>query len=235
MERLIAIGDIHGCLNTLKKLIAKIEYNKDTDTLVFLGDYIDRGPFSRQTVEYIRNLQKEVGEERCICLLGNHEDMAIRAVGAFYREAYYMRLWERNGCKSTLYSYNTDHNKLKEDVEWFKTLPLVYETPEIIFCHAGLPYAGPEVPVSEIAEDHFFREEIIWDRDWLLNPPEAREYQVIFGHTPRECGKGYQLSNGDICIDAGCVYDGALCACVLHENGGSEFVYENKAEEDKMQ
>lgn len=78
-ERLIAIGDIHGCIHTLKNLLKSISYSSRTDTLIFIGDHIDRGYFSYETVTFIRTLRYVVGEKKCICLRGNHEQMAIHA------------------------------------------------------------------------------------------------------------------------------------------------------------
>ena len=74
--RTIIIGDIHGCYYTLLNLLEKVEYDKQNDKLVFVGDYIDRGNNSFEVVEYLINLQKEVGKDKCVCLIGNHEHMA---------------------------------------------------------------------------------------------------------------------------------------------------------------
>lgn len=77
MDRLIAIGDIHGCLNTLKELLKSVDYSSQTDTLVFVGDYIDRGANSCETVAFLRKLQQQVGKDNCICLRGNHEQWQL--------------------------------------------------------------------------------------------------------------------------------------------------------------
>ena len=75
-KRTIAIGDIHGCYYTLIDLLQKIDYQSGRDTLIFLGDYIDRGPHSYQVVSQLKRLRAQVGDS-CICLRGNHEQMAI--------------------------------------------------------------------------------------------------------------------------------------------------------------
>lgn len=92
MDRLVAIGDIHGCVHTLKDLLNRVSYSSQTDTLVFIGDYIDRGYFSYEVVDMLIKLQHQVGKDKVVCLRGNHEQMAIDA----YRHGNYP-LWYRNG------------------------------------------------------------------------------------------------------------------------------------------
>lgn len=79
MDRLVAIGDIHGCLHTLKDLLRMVSYSSQTDTLVFVGDYIDRGRFSCEVVNMLMKLQQQLGKDKVVCLRGNHEQMAIDA------------------------------------------------------------------------------------------------------------------------------------------------------------
>lgn len=217
MERLIAIGDIHGCFHTLKNLLAKVNYASATDILVFVGDYIDRGPFSCEVVEFIKHLQHQVGKDKCVCLRGNHEQMAIDAGGTEDP------LWMQNGGYATIYSYEKAGIDIANSISWFKTLPLVYDTPEIIFCHAGL--AKPQLKDNTEFD-------ILWSREWLKDT-EPREKQVVFGHTPNRKGLAYAVPTGDICIDSACYYGGSLCALVINEDGTSESVYAPKAEEDK--
>lgn len=126
MDRIIAIGDIHGCLNTLKELLKSVDYSSQTDTLVFVGDYIDRGANSCETVAFLRKLQQQVGKDNCICLRGNHEQMAIDAFTSGDNS-----LWFYNGGYSTVCSYDRNGIDIESDIGWFKTLPLVYDTPEL--------------------------------------------------------------------------------------------------------
>ena len=70
-NKIFAIGDIHGCLGKLKELMNKIEIDRNNDTVVFIGDYIDRGKSSKEVVDYVIRLQDEY--KNIICLLGNHE------------------------------------------------------------------------------------------------------------------------------------------------------------------
>lgn len=214
MERLIAIGDIHGCVHTLRDLLHKVDYSSKTDVLVFLGDYIDRGLFSREVVSALMDMQKRDGTDAVVCLRGNHEQMAIDA----YRRGNYS-LWYRNGGAMTERSFDDDSADIGEAVSWFETLPLVYETPEIIFCHAGLTY--PALKDNSPSD-------LLWGRDWLYTDTQVREKQVVFGHTPSRNNLAYSTNTGDICIDAACVYGGCLCAMVLREDGIGAFLYADK-------
>lgn len=219
MDRIIAIGDIHGCLNTLKELLKSVDYSSQTDTLVFVGDYIDRGANSCETVAFLRKLQHQVGKDNCICLRGNHEQMAIDAFTSGDNS-----LWFYNGGYSTVCSYDRNGIDIESNIGWFKALPLVYDTPEIIFCHAGL-----SKPLLKDNTAH----DLIWGRDWIRhNDHRPREKQVIFGHTPSRTGTAYTVATGDICIDSACVYGGRLCALAINEDGNSKLFYADKSEED---
>lgn len=148
-ERLIAIGDIHGCFHTLKELLKKVDYSSTTDTLVFVGDYIDRGLFSYEMVDFLIKLQRQVRKDKVICLKGNHEVMAI---GNDYG------LWMYNGGQYTVASYERNGYDVSIHRNWMRNLPLIYDTPNIIFCHAGLPK-----PVLEQNTE----QDIVWDREWI--------------------------------------------------------------------
>ena len=208
--RTIVIGDIHGCFNTLVNLLEKINYDKQNDKLIFLGDYIDRGKNSFEVVEYLIKLQKEVGCDRCICLLGNHE----------YMDYTDEELWKLNGGNKTIKSYYKNNVPRYIHHWWFKTLPLMYEEKDFICCHAGLPMTK----TSDNTPD-----DILWDRDWIKTKVEPNEKTVIFGHTP-SANLAYKTINGNICIDTACVFGYQLCAMIIDDK--MEFVYENKSELD---
>ena len=167
--RTIIIGDIHGCYYTMLALLKKVEYRKEEDILVFVGDYIDRGRYSYEVVEYLINLQREAGKDRCICLKGNHGQLA-------YMDE---QLWKLNGGGKTIQSYY--RNNVRRDIhhDWFRSLPLYYETDTIIVTHAGLP--------KERLEDNG-EEDMLWDRNWLMDVV-IHPKLVIFGHTEKGTGK----------------------------------------------
>ena len=75
-DRTILIGDIHGCQRTLDALLKKIAYTPEEDRIIFVGDYIDRGPHIRETLDHLSRLQEKAGD-RAVFLMGNHEKMLL--------------------------------------------------------------------------------------------------------------------------------------------------------------
>ncbi|NPA49286.1 MAG: serine/threonine protein phosphatase [Thermodesulfobacteria bacterium] len=202
MSDIYAIGDIHGCLWALEALLEKLPLKWGEDYLVFLGDYIDRGPDPRKVLEVIMEL-KETYPERVIPLLGNHEWMFLRYLEGVETEAYLL-----NGGELTLLQFMEGGVlRIPEEVITFlKGLPPYFETEKYIFVHAGL---RPGKPLSEqkLEDLLFIRNEFIYsDYDWGK--------RVIFAHTsfPRPF-----LAPNKIGIDTGCVYGGELTALVLPE------------------
>ena len=205
-RKIIAISDIHGCYKELKKLIGTLEsngeYNKAKDTLIFLGDYIDRGPDSKTVISFVRGLQDE--SENVIALMGNHEKMCID-----YLECG-DSCWAFNGKMATVSSYG-DISAMSDDVEWMKSLPLYYENDNFIFVHAGV---NPDVPLEENTSY-----DLLWERDSFLYNTSEFKKKVIFGHTPslfyNESDLPYETIGGNIGIDTGCVFSGKLTALII--------------------
>lgn len=208
-RRIIAISDIHGCYKELMTLIKLLEsngeYDKINDTLIFLGDYIDRGPDSSKVIKFVRQLQQENFD--VIALMGNHEKMCID-----YLE-HGDSCWEFNGKRSTVSSYG-GVSAMSDDVEWMKTLPLYYETDNFIFVHAGV---NPDVPLEENTSY-----ELLWERDGFIYNPTNFRKKVIFGHTPsvafNDTDKPYETICGNIGIDTGCVFSGKLTALIIESD-----------------
>ncbi len=205
MGKCFAVGDIHGCLDKLEKLIAEIDPDARKDTLIFLGDYIDRGPDSRGVVDFVLDLQKTCS--RVVCLIGNHEKMLLD----YIRDHGNRDLYFLNGGRATLKSYGlgADEPVREEDfpeahLRFFKALLPYYETGNHIFVHAGL---RPGVPLEK--QD---REDLIWIRgDFIFGSPEF-EKTVVFGHTPFR--NPYEDSRR-IGIDTGAVFGGPLTCLEL--------------------
>jgi len=201
MKKIFAIGDIHGCYDRLKALMEKIPIDCSRDTLVFIGDYIDRGPHSVEVVDYLIHLKKRVPE--VIFLKGNHEDMLDKFLTGADRFTYLL-----NGGQQTLDSYLTKPVQSEffpippDHMEFFKSLRLFYETEEFIFVHAGL---RPRVPLkSQNTED------LLWIRNKFVSTKYDFGKRVIFGHTPL---KKPLVEPNKIGIDTGAVY-GNVLTCV---------------------
>ena len=96
----IVVTDIHGCLEELESVLAQAGFDSEADKLICLGDLMDRGPYSFGVFDRFRSLKRKMGE-RCIMILGNHDDMMMNS---FYDPAVYAR-WMRNQGQTTLDSF----------------------------------------------------------------------------------------------------------------------------------
>lgn len=189
---LIAIGDIHGCAATLTSLLDTLELKKD-DHIVFIGDYIDRGPDSRGVIDILKKLGDVV---ECTFLRGNHEQLMLN-----YLDYGEYDLWAMNGGISTLLSYSdAGHTEIPEDdVEFVRSTVSYFDTEDFFFVHGGL---RPEFSIKENLE-MFDDDVFLWERSHLLSPTYAWEKPVVCGHTPVEIPTNKELL---INIDTGCVY-----------------------------
>jgi len=198
MEKIFVIGDIHGCFDKLRVLIDKIKFDPKHDSLVFLGDYIDRGPDSFEVVTYLINLKKQF--RNIIFLKGNHEDMLENYLSGLDRSTFLY-----NGGNQTLQSYCKHvYNNLipPEHLKFFESLVLFYQTDNYIFVHAGLR--------DNIRLERQNPKDLLWIRSSFIESNCNFGKRVIFGHTPFE--KPFVQSN-KIGIDTGAVY-GNLLTCV---------------------
>jgi serine/threonine protein phosphatase 1 len=188
------IGDIHGCLQPLQRLLAKIA-PRPGDELVFIGDYIDRGPNSREVVEHLLGLP-----HRCVFLLGNHEKMLLD-----YLTGKDQGIFFPNGGLATLQSYGGDFTHIpRSHLSFFHTLRPMYETPGYLFVHAGI---RPMVPL-----DKQTLEDLVWIRQEFFQFIGRFPKPVVFGHTPL---REVLLQPDRIGIDTGCVYGGKLTCLKL--------------------
>ena len=211
---LIAIGDIHGCAATLDRLLERLRPTAE-DHLVFVGDYIDRGPDSKRVIDRLLELRNVVN---CTFLRGNHEAFMLG-----YLDHGALRDWRGNGGLDTLRSYLNGHDKAhvpEAHVAFVRATEPYYETSDFFFVHAGLkPHLSIEENKRRFGEDVF-----LWERSHMEAQNMVWEKPVICGHTPlRDPLDRDRL----IAIDTGCVYHnrpgmGRLTAVRLPER---EFVF----------
>ena len=209
------IGDVHGSFNTLKDLL---KYFSKTDTIIFVGDLIDRGHCARQTVKFIR-------ENGYKCVLGNHETVMIEHLDSFLND--YPRsfkfsdfhMWLINGGKETLLSYElikivndkitfNEHSPYLDDfiddLKWMKSLPLYLElehkinNKDVVVSHSCISNVWDKKDDKNYQE--MFERCVLWDRQI---PNEFSNIFNIFGHTKV---KEAQLKDNYINIDTGCYY-----------------------------
>ncbi len=205
MNKIFAIGDIHGCYRKLCVLMGKIPIDKDQDILVFLGDYIDRGDNSYDVIEYLISLNSIF--RKLVLLKGNHEEMFENYLSD--KDKYSFLL---NGGYQTLESY-FQHAHSKDDSlvpnahsNFIKSLDLFYETEYYIFVHAGLRDGVP-ISMQEPSD-------LLWLRYSFLRSDFDFGKQVVFGHTPFA---EPLVQRNKIGIDTGAVYGNKLTCVELPE------------------
>jgi serine/threonine protein phosphatase 1 len=208
-KKIVAIGDIHGCVRSLKTLWTRLKPYKDA-IHVFVGDYIDRGPSSKEVIDFLLDVRYD---RECIFLRGNHEQMLLDAMVNVNFDN-----WIYNGGGSTLKSYNNisrPQDLPDEHIDFYLETMLYYDTKDYFFVHAGIP---PHLTIEQCKDnpdaEHFF----LWGREHLNALSVPWEKTVVFGHTPRP----YPIrKNKMIGIDTGCVYTelgyGKLTAVLLPE------------------
>jgi serine/threonine protein phosphatase 1 len=200
-----AIGDIHGMLSKLRAVIARCEKHAAGRpmTLVFLGDYIDRGPDSRGVLETIMKLRSERGD-RVVALKGNHEALTVEIFDGLARP----KLWLEQGGVETLRSYGVKsaRNLPREHIEWLRALPHYHDDGRRFFVHAGI---DPDKPLAEQTE-----RDLLWIRDRFLNDKRDHGRLVVHGHTPRTDGEP-DLRSNRLNLDTGAVFGGPLTAAVF--------------------
>lgn len=186
--RTIAIGDIHGCSQALRAILDAIAPTAE-DRLIFLGDYVDRGPDSKWVIQHLIELR-----EFCptVFLLGNHEIM-FRGVLRGLDPA----LWLQQGGRQTITSYGGVLDRVPEAHRQFLERCLPYfETPQVMFVHAN--YIA-DLPLASQPEEALYWEHLT-DR---LPAPHFSGKHVYCGHTPQRDGKiGYY--NHLTCLDTYC-------------------------------
>lgn len=179
------IPDIHGCFLTLKTLMEEqIKPNKN-DHLIFLGDYIDRGPDSKGVIDYIMNMQQN--DYNITALMGNHEDYCIRAYEedlkhkgflGFRPKTKIQREWEMYGGTQALDSFGVEWPKdiPEKYIEWMGNLDYFTEVDDFIIVHAGLNFKKDD-PFSD-------KRAMIWIRDFRVKGDKIPNKKIIHGHVP---------------------------------------------------
>jgi len=202
-EKIFIVGDIHGCLDMLKRLMGEIDWNPLLDQLIFIGDYIDRGEDPKGVVDFILHLKKESPLVRC--LVGNHEKMLLDYLSGIDRQSFLM-----NGGDATLRSYKEARLKDSEPLfprshlNFFSSLLPMIELDNYYVVHAGF---RPYITIEDQDID-----DMIWIRDEFIYSDYDFGKVVIFGHTAFE--KPMIMKN-KIAIDTGAVYGNYLTCLEL--------------------
>jgi len=200
VNRQFVVGDIHGCSKALRTLIETIDPTHG-DEIIFLGDYVDRGPNSKDVVEQVIQLRKRC---RVIALRGNHEIMLMGVVSAGLDQS----IWKNGGGQATIASYGGSLSKIpKPHLDFFHSLHEFYETENGIFVHACYL---PDQPMSN--QDDACR---YWKHLQYPYPaPHISGKRAYVGHTPQAGGEILHLGHL-VCLDTYCFGGGYLTAMEL--------------------
>ena len=215
--RIYAVGDVHGRFDLLSEMACLIEADlrasrPERAIEIFLGDYVDRGPQTREVIDWLMDTQP-VTDER-ICLYGNHEDMMLKALD----QPSAMPVWEVNGGDATLASYGVAVPPVspaaandafvaafpQRHLQFLSALPRRVEFGSYLFVHAGI---DPDRPLDDQDPN-----DLIWIREKFHRSEADFGRIVVHGHTPvREP----EFRPNRINIDTGAVFRGRLTCVVL--------------------
>ena len=229
-----AVGDIHGCKSLVDNMHDKIvETSKKIQgekLLIYLGDYIDRGPDIKATIQSLIDFKPK--DFTKVFLLGNHEQMLLEFIAGSRNSPY---IWISNGGLETLESYGTDiskyidntmelsfDKKIREEFieflpfshkDFFNQLQFNFIWEDYFFVHAGI---NPSIPL-----DRQEKETMLWTREKsFFNPKMTYNKIIVHGHTPAEKVEHYPFR---INLDTGSFYSGKL-SCLKIENGKLSFL-----------
>lgn len=193
--RKFAIGDIHGCLSALQVLDRELAFG-DGDTVVTLGDYVDRGPDSRGVIDFLINLSNRC---RLFALRGNHEIMMLEARVV----SSWLASWLNCGGAATLASYGSNGIQDVPDSHWhFLAGTIPYQVSKHdFFVHANVL---PDVSLEDQPDVNLFWEHL--PKEVL---PHISGRRMICGHTPQTSGLPLDLGHA-VCIDTWAYGDGWL-------------------------
>lgn len=223
-DRVYAIGDIHGRADLLSNLLDTVLQDSQSgpgrNTLIYLGDYVDRGGQSREVIDLI--LQFNPKDFTQIYLMGNHEELLLQ----FLESPEQAAAWLEFGGKETLLSYGVSiplgvitpaklkgaSERLREalpkaHLQYFEQLEDYYEQGDYFFTHAGI---APNRPLHRQAT-----KDLRWARESFLSHAKLYKKIVVHGHTITETP---EFHHNRISIDTGAYHSGHLTCLVLEEN-----------------
>lgn len=216
-----AIGDVHGRLDLLERLLARIESEiaerpKRKTSIVFLGDLIDRGPASAQVVERLRTYAPPGASTHFV--MGNHEEVMVRVLSG---ETNLLQSWLKFGGIETLRSYGVDARKLArmqsaevvslltqtvppEHVEFLRSFADSISFGGYLFVHAGI---RPGIDLAEQSQS-----DLRWIREPFLDDTTDHGFVVVHGHT---ITNSVEVTPNRIGIDTGAFCTGTLTALAI--------------------
>lgn len=246
------IGDVHGCVRTLDRLVDRIETRFSNTGYISLGDIVDRGTHSLEVTELFMQLK---AQNRFRMLKGNHEDMMMDYAGLTM--AYPENAWFGTGGKLTVTSFSSgalDNKMALKTIKNTDFIPYIepyydffnsaetyfscdYAQGKYLFSHSGL---GPSEGKAGKVTEYSYRKDYLyfWSRDTDRGDKKYFGYTQVHGHTPVKKvdvqhnprmpylnrSKAGELVS--INLDTGCVYGYALSAMIIDDFGHFEFISE---------
>ncbi|MCB9235209.1 MAG: serine/threonine protein phosphatase [Bacteroidia bacterium] len=194
------IGDVHGCFFTLRQILK--HWDLETETLVLVGDLIDRGNHSPEVVNLC--MQLDEAYENAVFLKGNHELLCLS-----YYQSGYNEVWIKNGGRETLDQFEARNFDLKKGLHWLRNLPAKYETDHLLVTHAGL-----STHLDPYDEENW--NGVFWNR----NPPLDLGKLQVHGHTPQHSGLPRHIPEiNAINIDTAAVFNQCLTGLKVDPEG----------------
>jgi len=213
--RLYAIGDIHGHFDKVRNLVERcradsLKHGASEIQFIFIGDYIDRGPKSREVIEYLIDLQAGTNE-KVICLKGNHEALVVAAAQGTLDRLGNIALedWlEKAGGSATLSSYGAAEvaDIPQHHIAWMASLPWRYDDGHRFFVHAGV---NPAISLAELQEH-----DALWIREPFISSKKNYGRLIVHGHTPVSSRKPNLRANR-LNLDTAAGYGGPISAAVF--------------------
>lgn len=218
LEMFVAVGDIHGCVTSLESMLSRVASETPCAPVVFVGDYIDRGPDSAGVLSALMAFEMSYPED-VICLMGNHEAMCLdfidEAPGA-------EKIWLRSGGQQTLNSFGISSPEAPEGIEatrdqlvaamgpdmilWLRERPVFWQSGNVIVSHAG---GNPRAPINP-RRTHG----LLWGHRDTLSLVRSDGNWMVHGHF---ITSNPNLTKGRIPVDTGAYKSGILTAAVIGE------------------
>lgn len=203
-DHIFAIGDVHGCATELEMLLEMLPLDASS-TVVFIGDFVDRGAESKKVIEIVLRLQKTTN---VVAMMGNHEQMLLSFLED--PESALAGMFIYNGGGATLASYSDKpgaYSIPEEHIDFLRSLKLYHQTDDYFFVHAGLP----DQDISKIDLEKSMME-LLWIRGPFLKSEFDWKSKIIHGHTPVT---SVDFRPNRINLDTGCAFNGELSAIAL--------------------
>lgn len=179
------IPDVHGCIKTLRYLVETMIMPVRGDSLILLGDIIDRGPDSKGVIDYVVSLPKKGIKVTALC--GNHEEAMIKAFDDVLKGGVMQKLgfqpksvkeWKAFGGDATIQSFGVqDVSDIPiEYINWLRERPLYVKHPKFLIVHAGFNFKKDDI----FSDTHSMK----WIRDYDIDPKKLDGRRIIHGHVP---------------------------------------------------